>query len=158
MKTTIFALLLAAAAIPFLGGTPVMARHTTDGGGKILLAQGSDVPGQTGTSLFKNLQTAGETGAGYSTKGRTDPLAFATNIIKAIMGFLGVIFLALTVYGGYQWMVAGGNEQQVEKAQKTITAGVIGLAIILAGYIISINVLSALLRATGQTPAPLGSY
>jgi hypothetical protein len=116
------------------------------------------VPGSTSGLLLNQLQTAGETGAGYSAKGRTDPYSFITKIIQAVMSILGVVFLALTVYGGYVWMLARGNEQDIERAKKIITAGVVGLAIILSGYIISVNVLSALLRASGQTPAPLGPY
>ncbi len=108
--------------------------------------------------LEGNLKKAGETGAGYSAKGRTNPLGIVTVIIKTAMSLLGLVFLGLTVYGGYLWMTAGGNETQVEKAKKTLSSGVIGLAIVLAGYIISINVLAALLKATGQTPAPLGPY
>ena len=70
------------------------------------------VPGQTTGELYSNLQKAGETGAGYSAKGRLNPLAYFTGIIKAVMGILGVLFLALTVYGGYIWMMARRNAER----------------------------------------------
>ena len=111
---------------------------------------------QTGELLRNQLKETGETGAGYSTEGADNPLGFVSKIIKTVLSLLGLIFLVLTIYGGYLWMMARGDEKQVEKAKETIKAGVIGLAIMLSAYIISVNVLSYLLKATGQTPAPLG--
>lgn len=111
---------------------------------------------QTGELLRNQLKETGESGAGFSSQGADNPLGFVSKIIKTVLSLLGIIFLALTIYGGYLWMMARGNEQQVEKAKETIKAGVIGLAIMLSAYIISVNVLSYLLTASGQTPAPLG--
>ena len=50
---------------------------------------------------------------------------------------MGVIFLILAIYGGYNWMMARGNEEMVERAKKTITNAIIGLIVILAAYAIS---------------------
>jgi hypothetical protein len=56
------------------------------------------------------------------------------NIIGAVLSFLGVIFLLLTIGGGIMWMTAGGNTEQVGKAKKLITSAVIGLVIVFAAY------------------------
>ena len=56
-------------------------------------------------------------------------------IIKICLSLLGVIFLLL-IYGGYIWMLAQGNDQEVEKAIKIIKNSIIGLVIISAAYII----------------------
>lgn len=58
-------------------------------------------------------------------------------IIQATLSFLGVIFFLLMIYGGFLWMTAQGNEQQVDKAKKLITAAIIGLVIVVAAYAIS---------------------
>lgn len=110
----------------------------------------------TRTILEKNLKQSGEQGAGFSAKSANDPLSFITTIIKVALSLLGVIFLVLTVYGGYLWMTAAGNEKQVEKAKDTLKAGVIGLAITLSAYIISVNVLQYFMKASGLTPGGLG--
>lgn len=55
-------------------------------------------------------------------------------IISLALSLMGAIFLVLAIYGGYNWMTARGNEEQVEKAKKTITNAVIGLIIVLAAY------------------------
>lgn len=66
-----------------------------------------------------------------------DPRLAVAGIIKEILKLLGTIFLALTVYAGFQLMTARGDEGKVEKAQKTIQAAVIGLTVILAAYSIT---------------------
>ncbi len=58
-------------------------------------------------------------------------------IIGVILSFLGVIFLLLMIYGGYLWMMARGNEEQVGKAKKIIVQAVIGVIIVLAAYAIT---------------------
>lgn len=75
----------------------------------------------------------------------------AGNIIKAFLSIFGVLFLALMVYGGYTWLNARGNDQQVEKAKDIITQAVIGLVIVLAAYSITYFVVNALVKSTGFT-------
>ena len=58
-------------------------------------------------------------------------------IIKIVLGLLGIIFLALTVYAGVLWMTAAGNEEQVTKALGILKMAVIGLIIIIAAYSIT---------------------
>jgi len=65
-------------------------------------------------------------------------------IIQVVLSFLGVIFLALMIYGGYIWMLARGNEQDVEKAKEIIRAAIIGLIIVVAAYAISFFIVSKL--------------
>lgn len=70
------------------------------------------------------------------------------NLIQIFLGLLGVIFMALALYGGYLWMTARGNEQTVDKAKDTIKNAVIGLGIILAAYAITQFVIGALITST----------
>ena len=100
-------------------------------------------------------------GAGY--KESTTVEEIIGWILTVVLSFLGVIFLVLMVYGGYNWMTARGNEEQVKKAQEAITAAVIGLVIVILAYAISYLVISELTGATleqdGTTPpaAPAGT-
>lgn len=70
-------------------------------------------------------------------------------IIKIILGFLGVIFVILLIYAGFVWMTSAGNEEKISKAKKTIITAIIGLAIVLSAYIITLFVLDNILAATG---------
>ena len=79
------------------------------------------------------LMSAGSA-AGYqvgSTATLEDTIA---SIINIILSFLGVIFLFLMIYGGYTWMMARGNEQEVDKAKNTIKAATIGLVVVMGSY------------------------
>lgn len=59
------------------------------------------------------------------------------SIINIILGFVGVIFLVLTIASGFFWMTAGGNEEKVKKGRELLTHSVIGLAIILAAFLLT---------------------
>jgi len=65
-------------------------------------------------------------------------------IIKAFLSFLGIIFVILIIYGGYLWMTARGNEEQVNKAKDTLQKAIIGLIIILAAYSITYTIFNEL--------------
>lgn len=69
-------------------------------------------------------------------------------LIRVALGFLGVIAVVIILYGGFKWMVAGGNDEKVAEAKRLIIAGIIGLAIILSAYAIASFVISSLLTAT----------
>jgi len=71
------------------------------------------------------------------------------DIIKIILGFLGVIFLVLILYAGFMWMTSAGNDEKIGKAKKTMVAAVIGAAIVLSAYLVTFFIVDALLEATG---------
>jgi cbb3-type cytochrome oxidase subunit 3 len=77
------------------------------------------------------------------------PTQVAGTIIGAVLSLLGVIFFLLIFYGGIRWMLAQGNEQEVEKAKQILVAACIGLVIVLAAYAIT-----AFIGNQITTPAP----
>jgi len=87
------------------------------------------------------LDKTATTGAGYS-KLQIEQLV--GNVISIALGIMGLIFLVLTVYGGYIWMIARGDEAKVEKAKDTMTNSMIGLVIVLGAYAITYFVVSRL--------------
>jgi len=81
--------------------------------------------------------------AGYDVNNADNKVdVLVSTIINIALSLLGVIFLALMVYGGYLWMTARGNEQQAEKARNLITAAVIGVVIVVAAYAITWFIIS----------------
>ena len=66
--------------------------------------------------------------------GNTELPVIIGNIIRVVLGLLGVILLGLTIYAGILWMTAGGDEAKVEKAKQTMIRAVIGFAITLMAY------------------------
>lgn len=43
-------------------------------------------------------------------------------------------FFIFLLWGGVDWILAGGDKEGLEKARKKITGAIIGLAILLSGY------------------------
>lgn len=70
--------------------------------------------------------------------GQNTSLSFIiATLIQVLLGFLGIIFLILTIVSGFKWMTAQGNEDTIKKAQGTLMNAIIGLVIVLAAYIIT---------------------
>lgn len=101
-----------------------------------------------GVDLFTDDQEGAIAGTGRLAT-NANPGAVAAQVINAVLGFLGVIFLGLMIYGGFIWMLARGNDDEVQKAQGTIRSAIIGLVIVLASYGISYFIFSQIETATG---------
>ena len=78
------------------------------------------------------------TEGGYEIEGVVNTTLSTTigTIIKAFLGLLGIIFIILIIWAGYNWMTAGGNEEKISKAKNTLTRAIIGLIIISSAYTI----------------------
>jgi hypothetical protein len=77
----------------------------------------------------------------------TDIRIIVSNIIKVVLSLLGIIFVVLLIFGGFKWMTAAGNEDAISDAKKLIIQAVIGLAIILSAYAITVFISDALINA-----------
>lgn len=97
-------------------------------------------------SAISNLENSAK--VGYSdqdlSKTITDVPGTIGKIIGVGLSFVGVLFLILLIYGGFIWMTARGNQQDISKAMDLIQAAVIGLIIVLAAYAITAYVGSVL--------------
>ena len=82
--------------------------------------------------------------AGYDTGDDVSVETTISTIIQTALTFLGVVFLILAIYGGYLWMTARGNEEQLTRAKNTLTAAVVGLIIVIGAYAISYFVIERL--------------
>lgn len=90
-------------------------------------------------------QTASNMGyTADSTSGKSLLLSRISKIISFILGLVGVIFLALVIYGGFLWMTAAGNDKQVETAKNIISRAAIGLVVVILAYAITFFVINQL--------------
>ena len=80
--------------------------------------------------------------------GNADPREIAAAVIRVMLGFLGIIAVLIILYAGFLWMTAAGNEDKISQAKGMMSAGVIGLVIILAAFGIATFVMNALVNAT----------
>ncbi len=115
-----------------------------------VLAQGTS-PGTPATpgDLYGLNTTAQQ--AGLPTQTSPTVSQIIGMIINAVLGLVGVIFLIIIIYSGFQWMTAGGNEETITKAKKRLTNATIGLIIIFAAFIITNFIVFKILDITLPT-------
>ena len=80
--------------------------------------------------------------------GQEDPRIVIANIIRIVLGFLGIIAVIILIYGGWLWMTSAGDASRVDKAKKVLIAAAIGLVIILLSFAIATFILNKLFTAT----------
>ncbi len=106
------------------------------------LAQPGILEGQEGFSQVGEI-AYGQTGHPL------DVRLMVVRIINVSLGLLATIFLVLVVIAGFQWMMAGGNQEKTKGAASRIKNALIGLIIITASWGISYFVLMRLRAITG---------
>jgi hypothetical protein len=75
--------------------------------------------------------------------------SFIRSIITAIAGLAGLVATGFFVAGGFTYITSSGNPEQLDKAKRTITWSAIGLAIVIAAFVISNIVTSLATQAFG---------
>jgi len=63
--------------------------------------------------------------------------SFINIILPMMMIGASLVFLAMILYGGFSWITAGGNPENVSKAQKIFINAIIGLVIVVFGFVIT---------------------
>ncbi len=80
--------------------------------------------------------------------GDKNPMETATTLINTAMIFLGLIAVAIVLLAGFKWMTAGGSDDKITEAKKLMSAGVVGLVILLSAWGIAKFVLDKLVTVT----------
>ena len=94
---------------------------------------------ETGVSDLKsNLTDFGsDTGLGAQDGSKQPELKDTiAGVINIVLGFLGIVSVIIVIIGGYKWITAGGNEEQITQAKGNIKNAVIGIGIVLAAFVI----------------------
>ncbi|MFH0928179.1 MAG: pilin [bacterium] len=105
------------------------------------------LPARAATEIETGLATTAERAklSGFETNVPT----LVSNIVSTALVFIGVLFMVLTLWSGFQWMTAGGDPEKVQKAKERIQNSLIGLVIVVSAYAISSFVITQLLGAVG---------
>ncbi len=120
-----------------LGTAATLALHSAS----TALAQGA----LTGDDLFGGID--GSDFAGQAGLSAGDLPATIASIIRTVLGFLGIVAVVIILWGGFQWMTAGGNEDKVKIAKRLIVQGIIGLVVILSAFAIASFVINSITSA-----------
>lgn len=83
-----------------------------------------------------------------------DDLISDTNkIINVVIGVLGVVAVAVVIYGGFLFLTAQGDPGKIKKGKDSITWGIIGLIIALLSW----SIINFVLSSTMSVPAAQNS-
>jgi hypothetical protein len=107
-----------------------------------VLAEGV-LPAEHGTG-----ETACASPNGCGNYSLNDIITFGVNVSQWILGIVGSVALLFFVYGGFVFILSGGNEERVKLGKKILIGSVIGLAIVFTSYLI-IQFSMSLLGAKG---------
>ncbi len=80
-----------------------------------------------------------------------DLVGTVRNAINLVMGFLGIIAVIIILFAGFEWMMSGGNEEQIKAARERIKAGALGLVIIFSAWMVADFVVQQLFTLLGQS-------
>lgn len=75
---------------------------------------------------------------------------FVGRLIQAVLSLLGIIVLVFLIYGGYLWLMSGGNEQTLRKAKDILINAAIGLIIVLAAFAITTFIVEGISKAVSS--------
>lgn len=73
---------------------------------------------------------------------------FVGRIISWVVGVLGVLLVALFVYGGVVYATSTGNEDRIDMGKKIMISAIVGVIIIAVAFAISRYVIQALFTTT----------
>lgn len=101
-------------------------------------------------SLLGIVNEGGLTEIGQGTYGTTNPTdvrVVAMNVVKKLLGFVGITLICIIIYAGFLWTTSGGDAKKVETAKDWIQNSVIGLIIIFSSYQVANFVLDCVIKA-----------
>ncbi|MDP2691129.1 MAG: hypothetical protein Q8O95_01840 [bacterium] len=111
-----------------------------------------------GMALFNtvSIEAFAQTGTGFgvgqnivpgeivsATGGETSLIDLVRTILNYFLGFLGILTLAIVIYGGFMYVTAGVNESGAETGKKVLTYAAIGIIVILLSFVIVNTLLQA---------------
>lgn len=70
---------------------------------------------------------------------------FIRSIIQVIAGLAGLVATGFFVAGGFTYITSSDNPEQLDRAKRTITWSAIGLAIVIAAFVLA-NIVTTLAR------------
>ena len=86
--------------------------------------------------IFKQLSPQVESLNKLSLTGRSGAQTLIGRVIKTGMGVIGSIALIMFVFGGFMWMTARGNAEQVSRSLRILSWAALGIIVILSSYVL----------------------
>ena len=84
-----------------------------------------------------------------------NPQQVIGNVIKAMLGIVGSLALAVFIFGGFTWVTSAGNDEKIKKGKDMVMWASLGLAVVFLSYALVNFVIGAIVgggqvEPTGQ--------
>lgn len=89
-------------------------------------------------------------GSGEAACTACDLLVLLQNLIHFGIKIAFLLIIVFVVYGGFRWLLSGGNETSIKAGQKVIINSIVGLIIILSSWLIVNTVFWIIAQAGGK--------
>jgi hypothetical protein len=86
--------------------------------------------------IIENIDLALPSNSDFASVSNWTPSSLISAIINLILVLAGIVAFMFLLWGGLQWILAGGDKEGTEKARKRITAALIGLVVVFSAYAI----------------------
>ncbi|MFA5184693.1 MAG: pilin [Patescibacteria group bacterium] len=116
------------------------------------------LPALADDSLVNSQVGMKQVGSAFGNATPADIRSTIARIINVLLGFLGVIFLGFTVYAGFLYMTAAGNEEKTTEALRILRNAIIGLIILLMAWSITRFTVLILGRAANNSTVDYRTY
>lgn len=73
-----------------------------------------------------------------------DPIEVVNKFLVWGMGFASIVAVGFIIYGGFTYIMAGGNEENIKRGKSLVMKAAIGLIIILAAWLIITTIVGLL--------------
>lgn len=106
---------------------------------------------QTTTNINSALNQAGFSGFGMTSQEASSIGlgGLVGTYVTVFLGFVGTIAFVVFLYGGFLWLTARGNDDQVADAKKYLFNGTVGVAVIVLAYSAAYFITAQLYKASG---------
>lgn len=66
----------------------------------------------------------------------TDLADYISIFYRYMVGAIGIVGVAMIMYGGIRWVSSNGNSKEVDEAKQTIISAIVGVALALGSYVL----------------------
>ncbi len=94
--------------------------------------------------ILQGLQSTAKA-VGYNTNPDQTLFFIIKQLITVVLSLIGVVFLGMMLWAGFNWLTAAGEKEKITKARDTILSSVIGIVIIISAYAITTFVFDSFL-------------
>jgi len=91
--------------------------------------------------------------SGIPAGGLTETYSYGSNILTIVYVIVTILALAYLLWGGYRWIMSGGDKTKIQNARNTLIFAIVGLIFIFLSFLI-INIITYIFNVPSIADLP----